>query len=189
MKFMLASLALLAVVLTATGSPCRVVTKAYVQPYVAIEAHHDQNVVVQKVAVADFFYSNRDFYRDEADAKRSEALLEAIKALREAKGQLPTAPGYVAPAAPAGPDDPLGIPPLTGFAASFAPVEINQIVSSKCLKCHSGTGKSHFLLTNLDGLNKSQRLTVYEEVASGSMPPTGRLPKDQVRAFGDWASR
>lgn len=186
MRFMLATLALLVGVLVATGPPCRVVTRSYAPVYEPV--HHDAAVIVQKVAVADFFYSNRDFYRDEADAKRSEALLEAIKALREAKGIQLSSPGSAAPGGSG--DDPFGIPPLAGFSSSVsAGSEISQIVASKCIKCHSGTGKSHFLLTDLDRLSRSQRMSVYEEVASGSMPPTGRLPKDQVRAFGEWASR
>lgn len=183
---------------TANAGPCQVVTtqKVVAAPaysvngsfaignsHVVSSGYYNQFVpIVQSVQVVpDFFYSSAHYARDEA-------LLEALKIIKESRGSNASKVEQKRSVVDDGFGGALdGIPEIGGkVSLGGSSSELQGLVESKCIRCHNGS-KGHLDLTNLNGLSPNVKISVYEAVADGSMPPNGSLSKDQKRVFREWA--
>ncbi len=182
----LQGVALVAAVLLAVpaqAGPCGAVVSYKSTSYSASYQHHYQDYVpvVQAVqAVPDFYYSSRDFARDDA-------LLEAVKALRE---QLQARGASVEPSAADALDE---LPALNGSVSPVASGpragSIEALVKAECLRCHDGSGKSAFSLTNVSALSPVQVAKVHVQVQLGKMPPQRPLDEAKKKVFEDFVNR
>jgi hypothetical protein len=71
--------------------------------------------------------------------------------------------------------------------------EVQSIVTSNCLPCHAAGGKAaKYDLTSPEGLaklvvpGKADSSKLYQVLASGKMPPTGKLDSTKLATIQKW---
>ncbi len=71
--------------------------------------------------------------------------------------------------------------------------DVQSIVAASCLPCHAAGGKAEkYDLTSPEGLTKlvvpgkADSSKLYQVLASGKMPPTGKLDSAKVAAIQKW---
>ena len=86
-------------------------------------------------------------------------------------------------------------PPDTTGAALVLAHEVQSIVTSSCLPCHAAGGSAaKYDLTTPEGLvklvvpGKPDSSKLYQVLASGKMPPSGKLDSTRLATFHKWIS-
>jgi hypothetical protein len=99
----------------------------------------------------------------------------------------PAPPANVPPAAPAAtPAQPAPPAPAANQCASYDGDFVPQLFQPVCSSCHTGNSR----LPQLSPYAQADRLctTIGREVASGSMPPNGRLSAAQKAIVASWVA-
>ena len=80
-------------------------------------------------------------------------------------------------------------PPVANSSPVSFSATVQPILSQNCVSCHSGQGvnlTTYAAVRSLVVPGNPASSTLYSVVASGRMPPNGRLSQAQMQAISDW---